>query len=86
MLLQVVQLVGAGVVLLAFVANQRFGLASDSVRFVAGNAIGTAVLAVVAGINRDWGFLLLEGVWAAVSTASLIGIVRSSRQQGHVPG
>lgn len=81
--MQVVQLVGAGVVLLAFIANQRFGLASDSVRFVAGNAIGTAVLAVVAGINRDWGFLLLEGVWAAVSTASVIGILRSRSQQRH---
>jgi di/tricarboxylate transporter len=73
---QAIQLIGAVIVLSGFVANQRMGLSSDSVLFLVLNAVGTAILAVVAGVNRDLGFLLLEGVWAIVSTLSLVRAVR----------
>jgi hypothetical protein len=63
---------GAIVVLAAFVANQWFRLRTDTVIYLLLNAVGTAVLAVVAGINGDLGFLLLEGVWAVVSTVGLV--------------
>jgi hypothetical protein len=68
---QVVQMAGAVVVLGAFVANQWFRLRTDTVLYLLLNAFGTAVLAVVAGVNGDLGFLLLEGVWAVVSTVGL---------------
>jgi hypothetical protein len=73
---QVVQLVGAVIVLAAFIANQQFGLSSDSVKFLLANAVGTSILAVVAGVNGDLGFLLLEGVWAVVSFLSLGRLLR----------
>jgi hypothetical protein len=73
---QVIQLVGALIVLSAFVANQRMGLRSDSVPFLVANAVGTAILAVVAAMAGDIGFLLLEGVWAIVSTMSLVRVLR----------
>jgi di/tricarboxylate transporter len=80
---QAIQLIGAVIVLSGFVANQRMGLSSDSVLFLVLNAVGTAILAVVAGVNRDLGFLLLEGVWAIVSTLSLVRAVR--RRPAHRP-
>jgi hypothetical protein len=73
---QIVQLVAAILVLGAFCANQWWGLPTDSVTFLLLNAVGTAVLAVLAGMGNDYGFLLLEGVWALVSTASLIRVIR----------
>ena len=74
---QAIQLIGALIVLSGFIANQRFGLSSDSVWFVLANAVGTTILAIVAGVNGDLGFLLLEGVWAIVSFFSLARILRA---------
>ena len=73
---QTIQLIGAIIVLAAFVANQRMGLRSDSVPFLVANAVGTAVLAAVAAVGRDIGFTLLEGVWSVVSTLSLVRALR----------
>jgi hypothetical protein len=33
--------------------------------------VGSTVLAVVAALDADWGFLLLEGVWALVTAWSV---------------
>ena len=73
---QAVQMVGAVLVLVAFVLAQRHRLTTDSPTYLALNAIGTGILAVVAGVNRDIGFTLLEGTWAVVSA---IGLARSLR-------
>lgn len=65
---QVLQLAAAIVVLAAFVLSQQRRLSPDSVAYLLMNAVGTAVLAVLAAIGGDLGFLLLEGVWALYST------------------
>jgi hypothetical protein len=67
---------GALVVLGAFIANQWRGLRTDSVVFLLCNAVGTGILAVVAGVGGNWGFLLLEGVWALVSVHGLVRALR----------
>ncbi|MGQ0466753.1 MAG: CBU_0592 family membrane protein [Sporichthyaceae bacterium] len=74
---QAIQMVGAMIVLSGFIANQRFGLSSDSVWFLLANFVGTSILAVCAAVNRDAGFTLVEGVWAIVS---LLGLVRALRR------
>jgi hypothetical protein len=79
---QVVQLIGAVLILAAFMLAQQRRLATDSVVYLALNAAGAALLAVVAVLDRDIGFTLLETVWAVVSTA---GLVRSLKR-GPVPG
>lgn len=69
---QAVQLIGAVLILAAFVLAQQQRLATDSVVYLALNAVGAAALAVVAVLDRDIGFTLLETTWAAVSTAGLV--------------
>jgi hypothetical protein len=68
---QTIQMVGAVIVLCGFVANQRMGLSSDAVLYLLANALGTAILTGCAAVNHDLGFVLLEGVWAIISTLSL---------------
>jgi hypothetical protein len=82
---QVVQLVGAVIVLTGFVANQCFGLSSGALPYLLANAVGTGLLAVVAGVNGDLGFLLLEGVWAVVSCVSVARVVRRRDSVGMRP-
>ncbi len=66
-----IQLAGALLILSAFVAVQT-SLAQPSSRIMLTlNLVGSAILAVLALRGRQWGFLLLEASWAAVSAASL---------------
>jgi hypothetical protein len=44
----------------------------DGETFLAANAVGSAALAGTAVIGREWGFILLEAVWAAVSVSSIV--------------
>jgi hypothetical protein len=74
---QLVQLLASLVVLVAFAAGQRGRLAPTSPRYLALNLAGSAVLAVLAAQERQWGFLLLEGCWALVSGWGLL--VRGGR-------
>ena len=74
-MLVVLQLVGAVLVLAAFLAGQFRGWSPSSVRFLLLNLIGAGLLAVVAAVGRDWGFLLLEGVWAVTSAVSLARVL-----------
>ena len=64
---QTVQIIGAILILTAYVAAQQKRLRFDSVRFLGMNMVGAAILAVVAFLDRDMGFVLLEGVWTWVS-------------------
>jgi hypothetical protein len=78
---QSVQLLGALLILAAFAAAQAGRADVRSPRYLWANAVGAFVLAVDAWHEAQWGFLLLEGVWALVSAWGL-GVVLVSRGRG----
>ena len=75
---QVVQIVGALLILTAFTAVQLERMRPDSRLYLALNLAGSAILAVLAVIAAQWGFVLLEGVWAIVSAWGLLLALRST--------
>jgi hypothetical protein len=75
---QIVQIVGAVLILVAFGAVQFDRMRVDSRLYLALNLVGSAILAFVAVIASQWGFVLLEAVWAAVSGWGLVTALRSA--------
>jgi hypothetical protein len=75
----VVQVAGSLVILVPFVLVQLKRLSPGSRAYLAANLVGSGVLAVDAALDAQWGFLLLEGVWAAVSLVGLIRVLRRPR-------
>lgn len=81
MVTQVVQVGGSLLILAAFALAQRGVLDQKSRRYLILNLVGSAVLAVDAVFERQWGFLLLEGVWAIVSAVSLAAVLRQAASE-----
>lgn len=73
---QIAQLAGAILILFAFAASQRGRMSPHSTVYLVLNLAGAAILTGVALEARDWGFLLLETVWAIVSAWGLVRVVR----------
>jgi hypothetical protein len=74
---QVVQVAGALLILSAFAALQFGRMRADSRLYLMLNLAGSTVLTVLAWYEEQWGFLLLEAVWAVVSAWGLIQLSRS---------
>ena len=81
-MIQVVSVLGAVMILFAYTANQFGRLQTAGLVYSLANAIGAAVLTGVAAVERQWGFLLLEGVWTLVSLAALAQLWRSGSSGG----
>jgi hypothetical protein len=73
---QLVQIVGAVLILTGFVGAQFRWLDPHSRLYLGVNQLGALVLAAVAATESDWGFLLLEGAWAAVTAWSIVQHLR----------
>jgi hypothetical protein len=72
---QLVQVAGALCVLAGFAAAQLGLLSTRSRRYLALNLVGALVLAALAALDHQHGFLLLEGAWALVSAWSLAAVL-----------
>jgi hypothetical protein len=70
--IQLVSVLGSLLVLVAYVATQFGWLSVKSLAFAYANIVGSGILAVVATLEAQWGFLLLEGAWASVSLVAVM--------------
>ncbi len=68
-----IEILGAVLLLSAFALAQLGRLRPASPTYLSLNLAGAGILAFVAAVDGDLGFLLLEGVWASVSG---YGVVR----------
>ena len=71
--MQVLGVVGALLILIPFAGSQVNRLSTASLVYQLMNLTGAVLLTVVAVVERQYGFILLEGVWACMS---LIGLRR----------
>jgi hypothetical protein len=71
--IQVVSVLGSLLVLLAYVANQLGWLRATGIGYALANIVGSGILAVIAALEEQWGFLLLEAAWASVSLVAVVG-------------
>jgi hypothetical protein len=77
---QILQIAGAILVLSAFVLSQLGRLATTSRIYLVLNLVGAGILAVLAALTWQPGFLLLEGVWALVAGVGLARALLGSKE------
>jgi len=70
--IQLVSVLGSLLVLVAYVASQFGYLSAKGLAYACANIVGSGILAVIAALEAQWGFLLLEGAWALVSLAAVV--------------
>ena len=72
MIAQLISLIGAGLLLGAYLGLQRGWLAPRDPAYNAMNLVGSAILTGIAILDQRWGFILLEGTWALLSIPPLL--------------
>jgi hypothetical protein len=79
-MVQLVSIVGALAILTAYAANQFQWIGPPNLSYTLLNLIGSGILTVVSILEQQWGFLLLEGIWALVSFWAAAKLILSSHR------
>jgi hypothetical protein len=78
-MLDILQIIGALLILAAFMAAQANRLSQHSITYLTLNLVGSVILAGLALHTENWGFLLLEAVWTIVSAYGLFQALRGAK-------
>jgi hypothetical protein len=76
---QLVQIVGALLVLAGFLLAQLDLLDQRSYGYLLPNTVGSASMTATAILTREWVFVFLEGVWALVSLWGITDRLRGTQ-------
>jgi hypothetical protein len=74
--IQVISVVGSLLIVAAYAANQFRLISPANISYSVLNVVGSLVLGVIALLEEQWGFPLLETVWSVVSLVSLVNLLR----------
>lgn len=74
--MQALSVAAALLVLIPFAASQLGRLSTRTLSYQLMNLAGSAGLTVVAVVERQYGFILLEGTWAIASAVGLASVLR----------
>lgn len=81
-MLQAVSIVGAVAILAAFAANQLGWISPSQLLYAGANFVGGAILTVVAVLDEQVGFIVLQGAWTMVSLVGIVTIVLGGPTDG----
>lgn len=76
-MVQIISIAGALAILAAYAANQLRYIGPSNVSYALLNLAGSGILAAVAIVEKQWGFLLLEGVWALLSLWAMVKLLQA---------
>ena len=82
---QILSLIGAVLVLGAYLANHRGWIGPRDRTYNFMNFAGAILLAIVAVADRRAGFIVLEGVWALIALPPLLRAPRGERVADALP-
>jgi hypothetical protein len=74
----IVQIVGALLVLASFLLAQFDRIDLSACRYLVSNLLGSGAMVATAIISREWGFVFLECIWALVSAWGLMQRLRGN--------
>jgi hypothetical protein len=86
MLEQVVSLLGAAMILIAYAANQMGKLHAHNIYYLILNVVGSIILGIIAFRTRQAGLTLMEGAWALIALIGLYKNIFGSRKSGSLKG
>jgi uncharacterized membrane protein len=78
MLYQIISVLGAIMILIAYAGNQRGWMNRDNLWYNLLNLVGSALLAWVAIVDHRVGFIFLESAWALLSIPPLLSAGRKT--------
>lgn len=79
MLYQIISVVGAVLILIAYAGSQRGWMRRESAWYNLLNLLGSGLLAWIAIRDRRVGFIFLESAWALLSIPPLLAMRRGPR-------
>ncbi len=75
-MIQTISVIGALLILLPFVGSQLGRLSTRSVAYQVLNIVGSGALTVVAVLENQNGFIMLEAAWGIASFSGLLAVLR----------